>query len=261
MYRMSVLQNQTSATPTDYLFLPSGPNIIIPSSISLLNGTLNTSQINLDAIQMDCQYVGPTSTATLFLNNNPVASTSSFTSSIVSWSQYAAIAPVTYGSGGGVLNFTNVNSLSNVSSATMNAGAYSGTTFTGSTLTISSINGAPYPSPTVPNLIGGTTTAVTGLNTITIDMSSLSTGWYVISVGMPSNSAAEALDCSAIIRVSGGFSTGGSYHQPVINGVSNSNNYVSIQQNTVQNAITNVYLNLQSEFAGLSIQTGVYRIY
>lgn len=258
---MSALTNQTSATAGDYLFIQNSQNIIIPSSISLFDGTLNISQINLDAIQMDCGYVGPTSTPTLFLNNNPVASTSSFTSSIVSWSQYAAIAPITYSAGGGVLNFSNVNALSNVSSATMNSGTISANAYTGSSITVSSINGAPYPSPTVPNLIGATTTAVTGLNTITIDMSSLSTGWYVISVGMASNTAAEALDCSAIIRVSGGFSTGGSYHQPVINGVSNSNNYVSIQQNTVQNAITNVYLNLQAEFAGLSIQTGVYRLY
>jgi len=238
----------------------SGPNISFESTINIFNGTINTSQINLDAIQMDCGYVGPTSTATLFLNGNPVASTSSFTSSITAWSQYNAIAPVTYGAGGGVLNFTNVNALSNVSSATINSGTSIANTYTGSTLTVSTINGAPYPTPTTPALLGATTTAINGLNTITMDMSSLPTGFYLVFVSMPSGTSSEVMDATCMIRLSGGNSSGGSYHQPVISGVSNTNNYISIQQPTTAGAVTviNLYTNL---FGGSSIQTGCYRIF
>jgi hypothetical protein len=257
---MSALTNQVSATANDYLFLQTGQNIIIPSTLTLLNGTLNTSQINLDAIQMDCGYVGPTSTATLFLNGNPVASTSSFTSSITSWSQYNAIAPVNYGAGGGVLNFSNVNALSNVSSATMNAGTYNANTYTGSTLTISTINGAPYPTPTTPALLGASTTANSGLTTITIDMTSLPTGYYLVFASMPSGTPSELMDSTALIRLSGGNTNGGSYHQPVISGVSNGNNFISIQQQQSAGAVVLVYVQTNL-YAGTTIQTGCYRIY
>jgi hypothetical protein len=257
---MSVLGNQTNVRDDTYLFLRNGPNIIIPSSLSVFNGTINTSQINLDAIQMDCQYTGPMSTATLFLNGNPVGSTSSFTSSITAWSQYNAIAPVNYGAGGGVLNFSNVNALSNVSTATMNSGTIVSNTYTGSTLTVSTINGAPYPTPTTPALLGATTTANTGITTIVMDMSSLPTGFYLVFASMPSGTASEVMDATALIRLSGGNSSGGSYHQPVISGVTNANNYISIQQPTSGGAITQIIVQT-TLYGGLSIQTGCYRIF
>jgi hypothetical protein len=257
---MSVLGNQTNIRDNTYLFIQDTLNVTFQSTINILNGTINTSQINLDAIQMDCGYVGPTSTATLFLNGTPVASTSSFTSSITQWSQYNAIAPVTYGAGGGVLNFTNVNALSNVSTATMNSGTSVANTYTGSTLTISTINGAPYPTPTTPSLLGATTTALNGLTTINIDMSSLPTGYYLVYCLMASGTPSEVMDSTAMIRLSGGNSGGGSYHQPVISGVSNSNNYISIQQQQSAGAVTQVFVQTNL-FAGTSIQTGCYRIY
>lgn len=257
---MSVLGNQTNISDNSYLFIQDTVNVTFQSTINVFNGTINTSQINLDAIQMDCGYVGPASTATLFLNNIPVAATSTFTSSIVSWSQYPAISPLTYGGGGGVLNFTNVNALTNVSTATINSGTLVSNTYTGSTLTISTINGAPYPTPTTPALVSATTTALNGLTSITMDMSSLPTGFYLAFCSMPSGTASEIMDATCMIRLSGGNSSGGSYHQPVISGVSNNSNYISFQQPTTAGAlvIINVNTNL---FAGSSIQTGCYRIY
>lgn len=257
---MSALANQTNISDNSYMFIRDTLDVTFQSTINIFNGTINTSQINLDAIQMDCGYVGPTSTATLFLNGNPVASTSSFTSSITSWSQYNAISPVTYGAGGGVLNFTNVNALSNVSSATMNSGTMVSNTYTGSTLTISTINGAPYPTPTVPALLGATTTALNGLTSITMDMSTLPTGFYLLFCLMASGTPSEVMDATCMIRLSGGSTNGGSYFQPVIGGVSNNLNYISFQQPNTPGAQVTINVNTNL-FAGNSIQTGCYRIY
>jgi len=136
---MSVLPNQTALTGVTDWFVPNNNDTQFLSSINVYNGTINTSQINLDSIRMDCAIIN--STPTLLLNGTAVASVSSFTSSITTWSSYPALAPITYATGagsGGAINMANVNALSNVSSASVTCGTLS-------TIGGASISGFPYP--------------------------------------------------------------------------------------------------------------------
>lgn len=179
---MSVLPSLVNLTYGDRVDIVNSSNVNFLSSINCFNGTINTSQINLDAVQMDCAILG--GIPSLLLNGVPVASVSSFTSSITQWSAYPALAPITYNTGagtGGAVNMANLNALSNVSSL-------SGTFGSLSTIGGASIGGYPYPQTfgtwnqialpnppsTVENLQNG--------QIVSVDMSSLANGAYLIVI-------------------------------------------------------------------------------
>lgn len=244
---MSALTNQTSATAGDYLF------ILNNGTTQTLNiSSLTTNNILLDAIQMDCGYIGPASTPTLLLNGVPVAATSSFASSITSWSQYPAIAPITYTGGGGVANFTNVNTAANVSSVTANTQA----------LTVSSINGLPFPSnPTTP-VVSTSGAAITNGAVYTVSLSGQPAGFYLLSVSIQSGSGLDPMSCTCMFQLSGGNLAGGSLHMPSINGqVPSTANCVSIQDTTAgSTASVVVYSNDNTTGLGITPQFSFYRI-
>ncbi len=244
---MSALGNQTSATAGDYLF------ILKNGSVQTLNiSSLTTNNIVLDAITMDCGYIGPASTATLLLNGVPVAATSSFTSSITSWSQYPAIAPITYTGGGGVANFTNVNTLSNVSSVTANTQA----------LTVSSINGLIFPSNATTPVVSTSGAAITNGAVYTVSLSGQSAGFYLLVVSIQSGSGLDPMSCTCMFQFSGGNLTGGSLHMPSINGqVPSTANCVSVQDTTAgSTASVVVYSNDNTTGLGITPQFSFYRI-
>ena len=221
---MSVLQNQTYATVGDPLFVPNVGNINFLSSINVANGSINTSQINLDDIQMDCATIN--GFPTLLLNGNPVAGVSSLTSSITAWANYPALAPITYAAGGGTANLNNVNALTSVSTSSVIAN-----TLSTATATVSSINGVQFPSPLAYTLNVTGAALGNGRNTTIIDFATALSGYYMLDVYV-SGSGLDPFTCSAIIRVFGGSVTGGGFHCPSLNGNPPSfSNCVSIQDN------------------------------
>ena len=122
---MSVLPRDANITPYDSL-LNNINNLSFLSSINVFNGTINTSQIDLDSVRMDAAIIN--SVPTLLLNGVPAVATSSFTSSIALWSAFPALTPITYATGvgtGGAINMANVNAAVNVSSGTATFGTLS----------------------------------------------------------------------------------------------------------------------------------------
>ncbi len=273
MYRMSVLNNQTAATPNDYFFEKADGQINILNISSLI-----TTNIVLDAITMDCGYIGPASTPTLLLNGAPVASTSSFTSSIVSWSQYPAIAPITYTGGGGVANFTNVNAAGNVSSLTANTQALTVSSITGNVaslttlnaaanvstlaMTVSSINGLSFPSNATTPVVSSSGAAITNGAVYTVSLSGQPAGFYLLSVSIQSGSGLDPMSCTCMFQLSGGNLAGGSLHMPSINSqVPSTANCVSIQDTTAGSAASVViYSNDNTTGLGITPQFSFYRI-
>jgi hypothetical protein len=255
---MSVLQNQTFATVGDPFFVPNDRNINFISSINVYNGSINVSEINLDAIRMDCAIIN--STPTLLLNSVPVASTSSFTSSITTWSSYPALAPITYAVGGGTANLNNINALTSLSSATVVGGTVNANTLSTATATISSINGVNYPIGSTAVLTVTGSPIINGAQT-NVDFSSLSAGLYLVRVYIASGGN-DPFSCSTVVTYSGGVVVGGSTHCPSIGGAAPSFlNCVSIQDNAAGGAVLSVIVFATSPSGlGAVPQIGVYRL-
>ena len=226
---MSVYQNQTNSTPGNSYFVGNTNSVDFLSSINVYNGSINVSEINLDAIRMDCAILN--STPTLLLNGIPVASTSSFTSSISAWASFPALAPITYTAGGGTANLNNINALTSLSSASVVGGSVNANTLSTASATVSSINGAPFPSPLTATVNVTGTPLVNGRNTTIIDFNTAPSGYYMLSVYV-SGGGLDPFTCSSIVRVFGGTVTGGGFHCPSLNGNPPTfSNCVSIQDN------------------------------
>ena len=263
---MSAYTNQTNATPSDSYFLLNNNNVNFLSSINVYNGNINVSQINLDAVQMDCAILN--STPTLLLNGIPVASTSSFTSSITVWSSYPALSPITYAVGGGTANLNNINALTSLSSATVVGGTITanttlvaGTSISTPSLTVSSINGVPFPAVAFPaalNVEGG---PITNGISIPVDCTSLPTGFYLLEV-LISADGTDPFTCSAVLRQYGSAISGGSLHCPSIAGaVPSFANCVSIQDAGSASNTVNVIIYANSSAAlGRTAQISLHRL-
>jgi hypothetical protein len=213
---MSILPYQTNIDLTDSWFINNTNNINLLSSINVYNGSINTSQINLDSIQMDCAVLN--SVPTLLLNGVPVASTSSFTSSISLWSAYPALSPITYatsGGTGGAINMANVNSLTNVSSATGTFGSVSsiaGLTAVGPVV----LGGYQFPMNATGNSISAlasTTLNVSNGQIITTDFTGQPNGLYYLQAILQTASADPAT-CGFVLVKTGTGVTGGGTHVP-----------------------------------------------
>lgn len=256
---MSVYQNQTNSTPGNSYFVSNTNSVDFLSSINVYNGSINVSEINLDAIRMDCAILN--STPTLLLNGVPVASTSSFTSSISAWASFPALAPITYAVGGGTANLNNINALTSLSSASVIGGAMNANTLSTASATVSSINGAVFPSPqtSVLNVTGSV--LASGINTTNVDLGTLAAGFYLV-VCLISTGGTDPFTCSTVVRLSGGIVTGGCFHAPFLSGVVPSfNNCVSIQDNNAGGSVITVIVNTNSVVAiGAIPQISVYRL-
>jgi len=201
---MSVLANQTNSDVGDSFFVRDQANISFISSINVANGTINTSQINLDNVQMDCANLN--GNPTLLLNGVPIASVSSFASSITQWASYPALAPITYATSagtGGAISMANVNALSNVSTATLTAGTG---LFNGSLSTIGQATVGQYPYPlrmgawnkiTLPNP-PSTVLNITNGQIVSVDMTGQPAGLYVIIVNIQSGGV-DPWSCQFIV--------------------------------------------------------------
>jgi len=256
---MSVYTNQTNANSSDSFFVTNTNNVNFLSSINVYNGSINVSEINLDAIRMDCAVLN--STPTLLLNGVPVAATSSFTSSITTWASYPALAPITYAVGGGTANLNNVNALTQLSSASVIGGSMAANTLSTASATISSINGAVFPSPQTP-VINVTGSAIApGINTTNVDFSGQAPGVYLITV-LISTGGTDPFSCSTVVRYSGGVVVGGCFHCPFLSGaVPSFANCVSIQDNNAGGSVISVVINTNSVVAiGAVPQISAYRL-
>jgi hypothetical protein len=252
---MSVLPRDTNITLYDSL-LNNVNNLTFLSTINVLNGTINTSQINLDSVRMDAAILN--SVPTLLLNGVPAVATSSFTSSISQWASFPALAPINYATGvgtGGAINMANVNALSNVSSATATLGTLS-------TVGATSLNGYLYPNTGIAITAMAQTIVVGGSGLLgAFNFTGQPTGLYMVTILLQSGGA-DPMSCSSLVRYSGGTAIGGSLHMPSISGAQPSPaNSVSIQSDVANDAYVQVYV--FTNIAGLiggSAQLAVYRI-
>jgi len=252
---MSVLPRDNNITLYDSL-LNNINDLTFLSTINVFNGTINTSQINLDSVRMDAAIIN--SVPTLLLNGVPAVATSSFTSSIAQWSAFPALTPITYATGvgtGGAINMANVNALSNVSSGT-------GTFGTLSTVGATSLNGFLYPNTGVAIASMAQSIVVGGNGLLgTFNFTGQAAGLYMVTVLLQSGGA-DPMTCSAVVRFSGGTALAGSLHMPSINGQQPSVvNCVSIQSDVAADANVQVYVFTQiAGLIGGSAQLAAYRI-
>jgi hypothetical protein len=264
---MSVLANQTNATPVNSFFLRDTANVNFLSSLTVLNGTINTSQINLDSVQMDCAILN--STATLLLNGVPVGATSNFASSITQWASYPALAPITYNTGagtGGAISMANVNALSNVSSATGTFGSLS-------TIGLGSIAGSVFPSAPQYSIINSMSASLVGItngSSIRLNFTGQANGFYLISCALTS-AGQDPFSCTFTAFFTGGNAQGGGTHMPTYGNpygtiVPNPQNVVVCQSETISDPYMDVlfFSNGQATsgqgMLGGTAQISVYRL-
>ena len=257
---MSVYANTTNATPANPYFVLNDNQVDFLSTISIFNGTVQTSQINLDGIQMDCSYLGPLSTPTLLLNGAPVASVSSFTSSVVTWASYPALNTITYAGAGGAANLANVNALTQISTASAVAGTVNANNISSGNINVSSINGVPFTSATTAVLNVTGAPIVNGGSTI-VDFSGLPQGFYLVTVYI-SSGGLDPYTCSSVVRITNGIVYGGGFHCPSIQGAPPSlNNCVSIQDNGAGSSQLTVFVYATSAVGlGAIPQIAVYSL-
>lgn len=233
------------------------PNISVTLSNQVLNNsTINTSRIFLDGNYLDT--TGSGSNAALLINGVPITggSASTATSSITAnWANFPAISTITYatsaGTGGSII-------MCNVSSLVSQTGTLVSQVGSCSAMTVSTLNGSPYPINAGGTLIPAST-QLTGVSaTINMDFTGQAPGLYYINVLC--QSTADPLSCSCVVRYSGGIISGGSYHQPVIGGVTNTNNYVSVQSDfPVGDSVIQIYV-YSAAFPNTVVQTSAIRI-
>jgi hypothetical protein len=249
---MSVLPNQTFINEVAEFYVNDVNNISFLSSINIPNGTLNTSQIDLDSVRMDCAVVN--GYPTLLLNGQAVAGVSSLTSSVTSWANYPALQTITYAGSGGTANLNTVNALTGLSSASLYAGTVT---------SVGNLNGVTFPNPGTAISGMAQSFVITGTGLLGAwNFTGQAPGLYLVTVLIQSAST-DPLTCSAVIRYSGGSAVGGSFHCPSISSSSAPSfaNCVSIQSDVVSDAYIQLYVfsNIAAVIGG-SAQIATYRI-
>ena len=248
---MSVLPNQTFMNVLSEFYVNDVNNIQFLSSINIPNGTLNTSQIDLDSVRMDVAVIN--GFPTLLLNNQPVAGVSSLTSSVTSWASYPALQTITYAGSGGTANLNNVNALTALSSQAVIGGTVT---------SVGALNGVTFPNPGTAIAAMAQSLVITGTGLLGAwNFTGQANGLYLVTVLIQSGGA-DPMTCSAVIRFSGGAATGGSFHCPSISSALPSfANCVSIQSDTVSDAFIQLYIySNNGSIIGGSAQLAAYRI-
>lgn len=248
---MSVLPNQTFMNTLSEYYVNDINNVQFISSINIPNGTINTSQIDLDSVRMDVEVIN--GFPTLLLNGAPVAGVSSLTSSVTSWASYPALQTITYAGAGGTANLATVNALTALSTAALTAGTVT---------SVGLLNGVTFPNPAVAIAGMAQSLTITGTGLLGAwNFTGQATGLYLVTVLIQS-AGADPMTCSAVIRFSGGAAFGGSFHCPSIGGAAPSfANCVSIQSDTISDALVQLYVYTnQPLIIGGSAQLAAYRI-
>lgn len=250
---MSVLPNQTFINSLSEFYVNDVNNVQFLSSINIPNGTLNTSQIDLDSVRMDVAVIN--GFPTLLLNNQPVAGVSSLTSSVTSWASYPALQTITYAGAGGTANLATVNALTALSTQALTAGTVT---------SVGLLNGVTFPNP--GTAIAGMAQSISPINGTGLigafNFTGQAVGLYLVTVVIQTGGT-DPLTCSAVIRFSGGIATGGSFHCPSIgnNSAPGFANCVSIQSDNATDAFIQVYVfsNINAVQIGTA-QLAAYRI-
>ena len=210
---MSILPSQTNINYLDTWSLLNTSNVSFASSIRIDNGTINTSQIDLDAVRMDCAVIN--GNPTLLLNGNPVAGVSSLTSSVTAWANYPSLTTINYTPGfGGNINMSNVNALANVSTGNLLT-AKSITVPTGGVVSMLGFTFPTAPSNST-NQITSMTQSVTGIangSTYTLDFAGQSGGYYVVYF-VCSSAGYEQWSAPQLVVYTGGNVYGGGCYTP-----------------------------------------------
>jgi hypothetical protein len=250
---MSLLPNQTFINTASEFYVNDVANVQFISSIGIPNGTLNTSQIDLDSVRMDCAVIN--GFPTLLLNGQAVAGVSSLTSSVTSWASYPALQTITYAGAGGTANLATVNALTALSSQAVIGGTVT---------SVGALNGVTFPNP--GTAIAGMAQSITPINGTGLigafNFTGQAAGLYLVTV-LIQTGGADPLTCSAVIRFSGGVALGGSFHCPSIssNSAPGFANCVSIQSDVASDAFIQVYVfsNINAVQIGTA-QLAAYRI-
>jgi hypothetical protein len=264
---MSLYPAYTNINPADEFFVNDTANISFISSINVFNGSLNTGHIQLDQVGMDCAILN--SSPTLLLNGIPVASVSSFASSITQWASYPALAPISYATGvgsGGAINMANVNALSNVSSA-------SGTFGLLSTIGLGSIGGSTFPNAPQYSQVTSMSASLIGItngSSIRLNFTGQANGFYLISCSIQS-AAADPFSCTFTIYFTGGLAQGGGTHMPTYGSpygsiAPNPQNVVVCQSETISDPHIDIFFFSNGQgtsgqgILGSSAQVSVFRL-
>jgi hypothetical protein len=248
---MSVLPNQSWVNDLEVFFVPNVNEVPFLSSIMIANGTINTSQIDLDAVRMDCAVIN--GFPTLLLNGQAVAGVSSLTSSVTSWASYPALQTITYAGAGGTANLATVNALTALSSQAVIGGTVT---------SVGALNGVTFPNPGTAIAGMAQSIVITGGGLLGAwNFTGQANGLYLVTVLIQSGGA-DPMTCSAVIRFSGGAATGGSFHCPSIGSALPSfANCVSIQSDTISDAFIQLYIySNNGSIVGGSAQLAAYRI-
>ena len=248
---MSVLPNQSWINSVNEFFVNDVTQVQFLSSITIANGTINTSQIDLDSVRMDCAVIN--GFPTLLLNGSAVAGVSSLTSSVTSWASYPALQTITYAGSGGTANLNTVNALTALSTAALTAGTVT---------SVGNLNGVTFPNPGTAIAGMAQSLVITGSGLLGAwNFTGQANGLYLVTVLIQSGGA-DPMTCSAVIRYSAAAAVGGSFHCPSISSALPSfSNCVSIQSDVVGDAFIQLYIySNNGAIVGGTAQLAAYRI-
>jgi hypothetical protein len=178
-------------------------------------------------------------------------------SSISNWATYPALSTINYGSGGGVINTSNVNALSVlvqnlVSSASQNVSSVNGLSAIGS-----------YNVVNTRQVLTGTLTPAPGYSQATLNFAAAPTGLYMfVLTDLNGNYGWWSASCP--VSLTGGLTTAGVTVFPPTNGSGaaaqpNTNNYISITGSSTRAADILISI-LHNASSALNMAWVLYRI-
>jgi len=217
---MSLVAN-TFVSPGEPQFIPYGAT---DAYVSYMNAvTISTGNVQLDGVSLD----GSTANGgQLLINGVAVATVNQNVSSISNWATYPALSTINYGSGGGVLNTSNINAISVLSQNLVSSAAQN----------VSSTNGlsaiGTYNVVNTRQVLTGNLTPAPGYSQATLNFAGAPTGLYMfVLTDLNGNYGWWSASCP--VSLSSGFVTAGVTVFPPTNGSGvaaqpNFNNYISI---------------------------------
>jgi hypothetical protein len=248
---MSLVAN-TFVSPGEPQFIPYGAT---DAYVSYMNAvTISTGNVQLDGVSLD----GSTANGgQLLINGVAVATVNQNVSSISNWATYPALSTINYGSGGGVLNTSNINAISVlsqnlVSSASQNVSSVNGLSAIGS-----------YNVVNTRQVLTGTLTPAPGYSQATLNFATAPTGLYMfVLTDLNGNYGWWSASCP--VSLTGGLTTAGVTVFPPTNGSGaaaqpNFNNYISITGSSTRAADILISI-LHNASSALNMAWVLYRI-
>jgi hypothetical protein len=216
--------------------------------------TISTGNVQLDGVSLD----GSTANGgQLLINGVAVATVNQNVSSISNWATYPALSTINYGSGGGVLNTSNINAISVlaqnlVSSASQNVSSTNGLSAIGT-----------YNVVNTRQVLTGTLTPAPGYSQATLNFAGAPTGLYMfVLTDLNGNYGWWSASCP--VSLTGGLTTAGVTVFPPTNGSGaaaqpNTNNYISITGSSTRAADILISI-LHNASAALNMAWTLYRL-